>query len=48
MKYPNHYNQLNSILHLSPPSTKKIAKYFANHAFDPLLVTEVASTGQLG
>lgn len=26
MKCPNHYNQLSSILHLSPPSTKKIAK----------------------
>lgn len=47
MKYSNHQKNLNSILHLSPPSTKKVAKRFANDALSPLSATAVLLSSRM-
>lgn len=49
MKYSNHYNQLSSILHLSTPSTKKIAKQITHSMLYQLHKSpHWAAIGQLG
>lgn len=49
MKYSNHYKQLSTILRLSPPSTKKIAKQITHSMLYHLHKTpHWAAIGQLG